>query len=80
MKIQLQDGRMLEGTALQIVQAMRALAFGASQFSIPQYIQWVINNTEKFEGFHLDVQGKDDDELAAGLVNEMLRAGLARTA
>jgi hypothetical protein len=38
----------------------------------------VAANALKFEGVELAVQGETDDELAASLVDEMVRTGLTR--
>ena len=78
MKIVMRDGRVFQGTALQIVKAMQDIAFGVEDFTVPKYIEWVIANARKFEEVELDVKGGTDEELAASLVAEMLRTGLTR--
>jgi hypothetical protein len=78
MKIVMQDGRVLQGTALQIVQAMKAVAFGVEKLTIGQYIDWIVDNTFRFEAIELKVALGDDDVRSASLVDEMLRARLAR--
>jgi len=77
MKIVMRDDRVFEGTALQIVRAMQDLAFGVDDLTVPQYIEWVVANVQKFEGVALTVAGDTNDELAASLVAEMVRAGVA---
>ena len=77
MTITMRDGRVFQGTALQIVKAMQDIAFGVDDFTVPQYIEWVVANARKFEEVELDVKGETDEELAASLVDEMVRAGLA---
>jgi hypothetical protein len=77
MRIVMRDGRVFQGTALQIVKAMQDIAFGVDDFTIPKYIEWVVANARKFEEVELDVKGDTDDELAKSLVTEMVRAGLA---
>jgi hypothetical protein len=64
------------GTPLQIVRAMQDLAFGVQDLSTQQYIEWVVENAQKFEGVELGVEGDTDDELATSLVDAMIRAGL----
>src|SRR5690606_7592787 len=76
MKIVMRDGRVFQGTALQIVKAMQDIAFGVEDFTVPKYIGWVVANARKFEEVELDVKGETDEELAAPLIAEMLRTGL----
>ncbi len=77
MKIEMRDGRVFQGTALQIVKAMQDIAFGVGDFTVPKYVAWVVDNAQRFEGVALAVEGETDEALAASLVGEMLRAGLA---
>lgn len=77
MKIAMRDGRVLSGTALQIVKAMQDLAFGADGKSVRQYVEGVVEHALRFEEVELHVQGSTDDELAGSLVEEMLRTELA---
>ncbi len=77
MKISMRDGRVFQGTALQIVKAMQGIAFGVDDFTVPEYIEWVVANARKFEAVELKVEGTTDDEKAQSLVEEMVRAGLA---
>jgi hypothetical protein len=76
MKIVMRDGRVFQGTALQIVKAMQDIAFGVDDFTVPKYIEWVVANARKFEEVELDVKSETDEELAASLVAEMIRTGL----
>ena len=78
MKIMMRDDRVFQGTALQIVRAMQDIAFGVDDFTVRKYIEWVAANALKFEGVELAVTGETDDELAASLVDEMVRTGLTR--
>jgi hypothetical protein len=78
MKIMLQDGRLMQGTPKQIVQQMRDLATFFEGKSFSEYIDWVVANTLRFEGFELHITGETDDERAQSLVDEMLRTDLAR--
>ena len=77
MKISMRDGRAFQGTALQIVKAMQDIAFGVDDFTVPEYIEWVVANARKFEEVELAITGATDDEKAKSLVEEMVRAGLA---
>jgi hypothetical protein len=78
MKIVMRDGRVFQGTALQIVRAMQDIAFGVEDFTIPQYVEWVATNARKFEEVELNAKGETDEDLAVSLVDEMLRTGLTR--
>ena len=78
MKLVMRDGRVFQGTAVQIVRAMQDIAFGVEDFTLPQYIEWVVANARKFEEVELDVKGTSEEELAASLVAEMVRTGLTR--
>ena len=76
MKIKTRDDHVFQGTPLQMVCAMRSLALGREHLSVPSYVEWVVANALKFERVALDVAGETDDELAASLVEAMIRAGL----
>jgi len=78
MKITMNDDRLLEGTPLEIVRAMQALAFGAQDLAVPAYIAWVAANALRFEDVALAITGETDAERAASLLDEMVRTGLAR--
>lgn len=45
MRIQLQDGRVLQGTPLQIVKAMHDLAIFAHGLTVTEYVAWVVEAT-----------------------------------
>ena len=77
MKIVMRDGRVFQGTALQIVKAMQDIAFAVEQMTLDQYIDWVADNARRFEEVKLTVAGETTEERAKALVGEMLRAGLA---
>ncbi|HEU4532467.1 MAG TPA: hypothetical protein VFS00_00070 [Polyangiaceae bacterium] len=77
MKLVMRDGRVFQGTPLQIVKAMQDIAFGVGDFTVPAYIAWVVDNARRFEGVELVAAGETDDALATSLVEEMLRTGLA---
>jgi len=73
----IRDGRVLEGTPRQIVEAMRYIAFGQEQRSLSEYIDWLVDQVQRIESIDLKVDGETDDEKAASLVQAMLTAGLA---
>ena len=78
MNIVMRDGRVFRGTAVQIVKAMQDIAFGVEQFTLPEYIDWVVQNAAKFEEVELKITGETDEVKAACLVAEMIRTGLVR--
>ena len=80
MKIIMRDDREFVGTPVQIVRAMKDIAFGVEHLNLAQYREWVVANAKKFEEVELKVSGATDDELSATLVDEMIRAGLTRRA
>jgi hypothetical protein len=71
------DGRVLEGTAKQIAEAMHALAFGQENRSLSQYIDWAVDQARRMNEIDMQVEGDTDDEKAKSLVRAMLEAGLA---
>lgn len=77
MKIVMRDGRVLKGSEVEIVEAMKALAFGVERLSLAEYVRWVAENASRFDGVELAVTGETSDELASSLVREMVRTGLA---
>jgi len=78
MNIVMRDGRVFRGTAVQIVRGMQDIAFGVEQFTLAEYIDWVVANALKFEEVELKITGETDEEKAAALVAEMIRTGLTR--
>ncbi|WAM30276.1 hypothetical protein [Myxococcus sp. NMCA1] len=72
----MRDGRVFQGTAVQIVRAMQDIAFGVERLSLPEYIDWVVTNARRFDEVELQVPGGTDEEMAASLVAEMIRTGL----
>lgn len=77
MKIVMRDGRVFQGTALQIVKAMQDIAFGVEEMTLDQYLDWVVDNARRFEGVELVVAGETTEERAKALVEEMVTKGLA---
>ena len=80
MKIEMRDGRVFEGTPIEIVQAMQGLAFGVEHLTLGHYITWVASNAHKFEGVDLHIPDGSEEQRATSLVDEMLRTRLARPA
>jgi len=71
------DGRVLEGTAKQIVEAMHYVAFGQEQRTLGEYIDWAVDQASRMNEIDLKVEGETDEEKAVSLVDVMLGAGLA---
>jgi hypothetical protein len=80
MQIRMNDGRVFQGTAAQIVRAMQDVAFGVETFTMAEYIDWVAKKAGEFEGQELAISSGTDEEKAESLVSEMLRVGLAQRA
>lgn len=76
MMIRTQDGRQFGGTALQIVQQMRALSY-APHLSLEEYTAWVVRNAKTADGVSIVVGGDDDEARARSLIDALLSAGLA---
>jgi hypothetical protein len=76
MKIITRDGRVFQGTPLQIVQAMKDTAFGVEDLSLDAYIDWVVDNARRFEGVQLESEGADVEARAKRLVDDMVAGGL----
>ena len=72
------DGRVLEGTAKQIAEAMHALAFGQENRTLSEYIDWAVDQARRMNEIDLEVTGTTEDDKASGLVRAMLAAGLAQ--
>lgn len=72
-----EDGRILQGTPLQMVQQMQSVAFGRDDMTIDQYVDWVATQLATMMGVQLEVRGTTADERARSLVDELLRAGFA---
>jgi hypothetical protein len=77
MKIVMNDDRVFQGTPLQIVRAMQSISFGAEALTLQKYVASVVEDAQRFEGVALAASGDTDAELAASLIDEMIRTGLA---
>ena len=77
MKLLMRDGRVFQGTPLQIVQAMHAIAFGVDQLALDRSIDWDVDTARRFEEVDLKVPEGSVEERAAVLVEEMVAKGLA---
>ncbi len=71
------DGRELEGTAVQIVQTMRSLAFTQQDANLSDYVDWAAGEALRMMEVEMNVTGDTEDEKCSSLVREMLRTGLA---
>lgn len=71
------DGRRFRGPPLAIVQAMLERAPFCEDRSIAGYAAFLAANTRKMSRVMIRPAGADDESLAASLVSEMLRVGLA---
>jgi hypothetical protein len=73
MRVEL-DGRTFQGTELQIVQAMRSIAF-RNDATIGEYMRWMSGQLEML-GPKVEVD-EDDATTARNLVAAMVECGLA---
>ena len=80
MKIRVQDGRVFEGTATQIVQSMKSIALGAPRMTLSEYVDWVAVRAGAIEGVELTIAGTSDDERCECLIERMLAQGIAERA
>jgi hypothetical protein len=82
MRLVMQDGRVFEGTAVQVVQAMKDIAFGSAEMSLSDYIDWVAREGMGLDGAEIsDVAGSDTVlDKAKALIDAMLKHGFARAA
>ncbi len=71
------DGRVLQGTPVQIVQAMHAIAFGADGLSLSEYIDWACDHAGRMMGVQLEIAEGADEERAAAFVDAMIERELA---
>jgi hypothetical protein len=71
------DGRVLQGTPKQIVEAMRSIAFGQENRTLSKYIDSSVDMARRMTSVELRVEGDTDDERVASFVNAMIMAGLA---
>ena len=71
------DGRVLEGTAKQIVEAMQYVAFGQQDRTLTEYIDWAAEQASRMNEVDLRITGSTDEERAESLVQAMLEARLA---
>ena len=74
----LADGRVLEGTAKQIAEAMHALALGQENRALSETIDWAVDQARRMNELDLEVTGTTDDDKASALVRAVLAAGLAQ--
>ena len=70
------SGRVLQGTPVQVVQSLRALAGPRAGASTSDYTDDVVAALAR-DGVRLDVTGATDAERAASLVSQLLRTGQA---
>lgn len=76
--LEMRDGRLYRGTALQIVRAMQDLTPGLEKLTLRQFIVCAVAHARKSDPAVLAVTGRTDEELAHSLVREFLRSGLGR--
>ena len=50
MRLVMQDGRVFDGTAVHLVQAMKDIAFGSAEMSLTDYIDCVAREGMRLDG------------------------------
>jgi hypothetical protein len=78
MRIVMPDGRVIEGTPLQIVDFMRSLALAPEGTSIADYVRTTVARARTLLGVELEVEDGSDEEMAGALVGQLVSKGLAR--
>ena len=76
-RVVLQDGRVFEGTPLQIVTQMKRIAFFVEEMDLAAYIDWVARNVGDLHGTVIDVRGETVEERAASLLDALIAQGMA---
>ena len=71
------DGRVLEGTPLEIVQCMHATAIFQQDLSLTEYMDWLVVQMKSVTGREVLLAGKGDEQRAESLVKAMIEEGLA---
>jgi len=77
MKIRMQDGRVFEGTPVQIVQSMKSIALGAPTGTLGEYVDWVASRAGAIDGVALGSEGATDAAKCERLVEGLLARRLA---
>lgn len=76
MRIRMTDeGRVFQGTALQVVCQMKETAFGADAMTPREYMDWLVKQAARI-GVALEVSGGTDEERAASVLAAAEKAGL----
>ena len=71
------DGRVYDGSPAQIVYQMQQIAFGCEQFTLAEYIDWLVDQTSRLAGITLTIAGETEADKAKALIAELIRHGLA---
>ena len=80
MRIRLMDGRVLQGTPLQIVQQMQSLAWGdPGKMTLREYVEWSCSRAADLSGAGLVLTpaGETDEALARSFIEGLGSSGLA---
>lgn len=76
MRMLTKDGQTFEGSAIQILEQMRALASHEAS-TTDEYIDHVAANVERMESQKINVVGTTTEERAESLLKEMARIGMS---
>ena len=80
MRIIMSDGRVIEGTPLQIVDFMRSIAFVPVSTSIAEYVRATADQARTLLNVELGIEDGSDEEMAKALIRELVANGLAQQA
>lgn len=80
MRIIMSDGRVIEGTPLQIVDFMRSIAFVPAGTSIAEYVRATADQARTLLNVELGIEDGSDEEMAKALIRELVANGLAQQA
>jgi hypothetical protein len=78
MSIDLGQGHVFTGTALEVVAQMQRSAVGVDDLDLDEYVDWVRERAATLEGIHIAVDYGGLAARAAALVEGLVAAGLAR--
>lgn len=79
MRIIMNDGRVLQGTPVEIVSEMRSHRFDELRdASLAEFMRQAADGAKRYENVVIRVQGETDAEMAAGFIADMVAGRLAQ--
>ncbi|MBX3193226.1 MAG: hypothetical protein KF819_39950 [Labilithrix sp.] len=77
MHINLGEGHVFSGTALEIIAAMKSIASGVDALTLEEYVDWVIERAATMEDVHIHVARGPLPLRAEALLCGLVAGGLA---